>query len=122
MSFSCGCAGKDGVPEKPKSPRRFRRGLGDQSADQLNASANPTPPPKGGAHERRCGGRGANSWAGECSFYRSLSIALRGKAEMQHVAVGDDVVLAFQPQLADVARTGLAAAFDVVVIRDGLGA
>src|SRR5258708_18945219 len=49
-------------------------------------------------------------------------ILLRGKAEMQHVAVGDDVVLAFQPQLADVARAGFAAALDVIVIRDGLGA
>ena len=41
---------------------------------------------------------------------------------MHHVAVGDLVVLAFQPQLADVARAGLAAARDVILIRDGLGA
>ena len=34
----------------------------------------------------------------------------------------DDVVLAFQPQLAGVARAGLAVAGDVVVIGDGLGA
>src|SRR5438034_1137248 len=33
---------------------------------------------------------------------------LRRKPEMHHVAVGDLVVLAFQPQLADVARRGLA--------------
>src|SRR5687768_9930128 len=41
---------------------------------------------------------------------------------MHHVAVGDDVFLALEPQLADVARAGLAAALDVVVERDGLGA
>ena len=27
---------------------------------------------------------------------------------MQHVAIGDDVFLAFQPELADIARAGLA--------------
>ena len=41
---------------------------------------------------------------------------------MHHVAVGDHVVLAFEPQLAGVARAGLAAERDVVVIGDGLGA
>ena len=41
---------------------------------------------------------------------------------MHHVAVGDDVFLAFQPQLAGVARAGLAARLDVVVVGDGLGA
>ena len=41
---------------------------------------------------------------------------------MQHVAVGDFVVFAFQPQLTEVARAGLAAARNVIVIRDGLGA
>ena len=47
---------------------------------------------------------------------------LRRKPEMHHVAVGDDILLAFQSQLADVARAGLAAALDVIVIRDRLGA
>ena len=42
--------------------------------------------------------------------------------EMHHVAVGDDVFLAFQPQLAGVAGAGFAAERDVVVIGDGLGA
>src|SRR3954453_6509857 len=41
---------------------------------------------------------------------------------MHHVAVGDFVVLAFEPQLADVARAGLPAALDVIVERDRLGA
>ena len=44
------------------------------------------------------------------------------KPEMHHVAVGDDIVLAFQPQLAGIARAGLAAERDIVVIGDGLGA
>ena len=46
----------------------------------------------------------------------------RREPEMHHVAVGDLVVLAFQPQLADVARARLAAALEVILIRDGLGA
>ena len=41
---------------------------------------------------------------------------------MHHVAVGDDVFLAFQPELAGIASTGLAAEHDVIVIGDGLGA
>jgi hypothetical protein len=41
---------------------------------------------------------------------------------MHHVAVGDDVFLAFEPELADVARAGLAAALDVIVKRNRLGA
>ena len=41
---------------------------------------------------------------------------------MHDVAVGDDVLLAFQPQLAGVARAGFAVQRDVVVIGDGLGA
>src|SRR5205814_6952262 len=49
-------------------------------------------------------------------------VLLRRKSEMHHVAVGDFVLLAFQPQLADVARAGLAAALDVILVRDGLGA
>ena len=49
-------------------------------------------------------------------------ILLRREPEMHHVAVGDDVVLAFEPQLAGVARAGFAAIGDVVVIGDGLGA
>src|SRR5579863_6988995 len=45
-----------------------------------------------------------------------------GEAEMQHVAVGDDVILALQPELAGLARPRLAAARDIIVIADGLGA
>ena len=41
---------------------------------------------------------------------------------MHHVAVGDHVVLAFQPHLAGFLGAGLAAVGDVVVIADGLGA
>ena len=37
---------------------------------------------------------------------------------MHHVAVGDLVVLAFQPQLADVACAGLAAARNVILVRE----
>src|SRR5437588_12112355 len=42
------------------------------------------------------------------------TVPLRRKPEMHHVAVGDFVLLAFQPQLADVARAGLAAALERV--------
>jgi hypothetical protein len=41
---------------------------------------------------------------------------LRRKPEMHHVAVGDHVVLAFEPHLAGVARAGLAAERHVVLI------
>ena len=41
---------------------------------------------------------------------------------MHHVAVGDDVFLAFQPQLAGVAGAGFATQGDIVGIGDGLGA
>jgi hypothetical protein len=37
---------------------------------------------------------------------------------MQHAAVGD--VLAFEPQLADVACAGFAAALDAIVVDEGL--
>ena len=65
---------------------------------------------------------------GSCSA--ALALALRPEhatssgiePEMHHVAVGDDVFLAFQPQLAGVARAGFAAERDVIVIGDGLGA
>src|SRR5215217_2410894 len=55
-------------------------------------------------------------------FVGLMRLDLRRKPEMHHVAVGDLVVLAFEPQLADVARAGLAAALDVILERDGLGA
>src|ERR1044072_4143049 len=48
--------------------------------------------------------------------------SLRRKPEMHHVAVGDLVLLAFEPQLPGLARAGLAAALDVIVVGDGLGA
>jgi len=41
---------------------------------------------------------------------------------MHDVAIRDDVILAFQPQLAGIARAGFAIQRDVVVISDGLGA
>src|SRR4029079_4988345 len=41
--------------------------------------------------------------------------------EMHYVAVGDDVFLTFQPELACVARAGLAVQRDVIGIGDGLG-
>ncbi|GCC44110.1 hypothetical protein chiPu_0028095, partial [Chiloscyllium punctatum] len=44
------------------------------------------------------------------------------KSEMHHVAIGDDVVLAFEPQLAGIACAGFAVAGDIILIRDGLGA
>jgi hypothetical protein len=40
---------------------------------------------------------------------------------MHHVAVGDLVLLAFQPQLPGLARAGLATRRNVIVVRDGLG-
>src|SRR5450759_1500323 len=45
-----------------------------------------------------------------------------GKPEMHHVAVGDQVFLAFEPHLAGLARARLAAAGNVIAIADGLGA
>jgi hypothetical protein len=39
---------------------------------------------------------------------------------MHHIAIGDFVLLAFQPQVADIARARLAATFDVIVERDPL--
>src|SRR5260370_18582566 len=44
------------------------------------------------------------------------------KPEMHDVAVGDDVLLAFQPQLAGIAGAGLAAERDVLGIGNRLGA
>jgi len=41
---------------------------------------------------------------------------------MHDVAVGDDIVLAFQPQLAGVAGAGFAAERDIIGIGDGFGA
>ena len=44
------------------------------------------------------------------------------EAEMQDVAVGDDIVLTFKTELARLTRSGLAAIRDIVVIGDGFGA
>src|SRR5262245_10625438 len=44
------------------------------------------------------------------------------EAEVQHVAVLDDVVLAFEPELAGVARARFAVERDVIVVSDRLGA
>src|SRR5450432_3344160 len=43
------------------------------------------------------------------------------KPEMHDVAVGDDILLALQPQLAGVAGAGLAAQCDVIAVGDGFG-
>ena len=43
------------------------------------------------------------------------------EAEMQNVAVGDHIVLAFEPEFARLARAGLAAIGYIVVIGNGLG-
>ncbi len=51
-----------------------------------------------------------------------MTSGLGRKPEMHHVAIGDDVVLAFQPQFAGIACAGFALERDVVVIGDGLGA
>ena len=55
---------------------------------------------------------------------RAISVqpASGREAEMHDVAVGDDVVLAFEAKLAGIARAGFAAELDVIVIGDGLGA
>src|ERR1041385_2003363 len=52
-----------------------------------------------------------------CRWRRSGS-----EAEMHDVAVGDDVILAFEPEFAGLAGACLAVAGDVVVVGDGLGA
>src|SRR5262245_27490885 len=45
-----------------------------------------------------------------------------GEAEVQHVAVLDDVVLAFESELAGIARARFAIERDVIVVGDCLGA
>ncbi len=45
-----------------------------------------------------------------------------GEAEMHHIAVGDDIVLAFEPHLAGLFGRNLAAEPVIVRIRDRLGA
>ena len=50
------------------------------------------------------------------------AIALSVEPEMHDVAVGDDIFLAFQPQLAGIAGAGFAAERDVIGIGDGFGA
>ena len=41
---------------------------------------------------------------------------------MHHVAIGDDVILAFQTEFAGIARAGFAFARDIIGIGDGFGA
>src|SRR5262249_8978140 len=55
---------------KHEAPAAAGRGLRDLIADWLNASAYPTPPPKGDAHVHGYGGRGANCpWRVHVAFY-----------------------------------------------------
>src|SRR6202163_4504135 len=51
----------------------------------------------------------------------AAKVALGIKPEMHDVAVGDDVFLALQPQLAGVTGAGLAAQCDVIGVGDGFG-
>src|SRR6185437_16838333 len=44
------------------------------------------------------------------------------KSEMQDVAIGNDIFLAFQPKLARIARAGFAVERNIVAIGDGFGA
>src|SRR4029078_1125469 len=43
------------------------------------------------------------------------------EAKMHHVAVGDDILLSFQPELAGISGAGLAAVFYENVVGDGFG-
>src|SRR6266851_10369369 len=45
-----------------------------------------------------------------------------GETEMHHVAVGDDIILAFEAQFSRLARAGFAVHGDVIVIGNRLGA
>ena len=47
---------------------------------------------------------------------------LRREAEMHDVAVLHDIILALEPHLSGIARTGFAAARHVIVVGDGFGA
>src|SRR5262245_33392357 len=74
--------------------------------------------------ERRVGRKGAANAAALPIEGRDGSGTLTSgrEAEVQHVAVLDDVVLAFEPELAGVARPRFAVERDVIVVSDGLGA
>ncbi len=78
-------------------------------------------PREGGASSTFFAKAGSPAFAGDDSGGR-CDRALSRKPEMHHVAVGDDVFLAFQPQLAGIARTGFAGILHVVVVGDRLGA
>src|SRR5882762_484399 len=58
---------------------------------------------------------------GMTTIYRP-ALLLGIKPEMHDVAIGDDVLLAFQPQLAGIAGAGFAAERGVIGIGDGFGA
>ncbi|MEZ0032486.1 hypothetical protein ABIF68_002856 [Bradyrhizobium japonicum] len=57
-----------------------------------------------------------------CPPYESALRVLRIESKMHHVAVGDDVFLAFETQLAGIAGTGFAVQRDIVLIRNRLSA
>jgi|GEM_PF-5509323 len=44
------------------------------------------------------------------------------KSEVHHIAVGDDIVFAFQPEFARIARARFALAGDIIAIGNGFGA
>jgi uncharacterized protein YllA (UPF0747 family) len=66
----------------------------------------------GGSTQKSGAGTNATPWQASAS----------GPSEMQHVAVLDDVFLAFCTHLPCVLRALLTPVLDEVVIRDGLGA
>ena len=56
------------------------------------------------------------------SNWQFLHHDLHIKPEVHDVAVGDDILLAFQPELAGFARAGFALVGDVIGIGNGFGA
>src|SRR6266849_251667 len=74
-------------PKCTKAPVAAGGGLCGLSADQLSRSAYPTPPPKGGAHVQRCGGRVANcSWRDGCRLWAQVSIPPAPQSALFHLA------------------------------------
>ena len=66
--------------------------------------------------------RGASAVRSTISEACSVAAGLRREAEMDHVAVGHDVILALEAKLAGLARAGLAAERHVIRVCDHFGA